>query len=64
MFETPGTFRRVTDHLGMAVQETPPPENPYAIKGWEVIGVEPDVEAKRAEAPEVAKKLAASKARR
>lgn len=62
--EHAGAFRRVTDHIGMGVQEAPPPENPYAIKGWEVIGVEPDVEATRAEAPEVAKKLAAAKTRR
>jgi len=60
--EHAGVFQRVTDHIGMGVQEVAPPENPYAIKGWEAIGIEPDVKAPRLEAPDVAKKLAASKA--
>ena len=59
--EHAGAFQRVTDHIGMGVQEVAPPQNPYAIKGWEVIGVEPDVQAARLEAPDVAKKLAASR---
>ena len=27
----------------MGIQETEPPSNPYPVKGWEVIGIEPDV---------------------
>ena len=56
-------FHRLTDHFGMGIQSVAPPDNPYAVKGWEVIGVEPDVKVPRAEAFETAKKLAASRAR-
>ena len=38
-----GAFHRIDDHFGMGIQETPPPDNPYPVKGWEVIGIEPDV---------------------
>lgn len=54
-----GVFRRLTNHFGIAIQETPPPDNPYPVKGWEVIGVEPDVKVSQADALEVATKLAA-----
>ena len=38
-----GAFHRINDHFGMGIQEGAPPDNPYAVKGWEVIGVEPDM---------------------
>jgi len=58
-----GAFRRITDHIGMGIQEESPAANPFPIKGWETIGVEPDVNVSRDEALETAKKLAASRAR-
>ena len=57
-----GAFRRIDDHFGMGIQETPAPDNPFPVKGWEVIGVEPDVKVPSAEALDAATKLAASKA--
>lgn len=54
-----GVFRRLSDHFGIAIQETPPPDNPYPVKGWEMIGVEPDVKVSQADALDVATKLAA-----
>ena len=59
-----GRFHRIDDHFGMGIQEVAPPDNPYLVKGWEVIGVEPDVKAPSAEAFETAKRLAESRARR
>jgi hypothetical protein len=47
----------------MGVQEAVPPDNPYPVKGWEVIGIEPDVKVSRTEAFEAAKKLVESRAR-
>lgn len=58
-----GAFHRIDDHFGIGIQETAPPENPYPIKGWEIIGVEPDVKVSSVEAFEAAKKLADSRAR-
>jgi hypothetical protein len=59
-----GGFHLLNDHFGMGIQEVAPPDNPYPVKGWEVIGVEPDVKVPRTEAFETAKKLAESGARR
>lgn len=59
-----GAFRRLDDHFGMGIQEAAPPENPYPVKGWEVIGIEPDVTVPRADALHVAITLAESRARR
>jgi hypothetical protein len=59
-----GGFHRLSDHFGMGIQDVAPPDNPYPVKGWEVIGVEPDVKAPRTEAFETAKRLAESRARR
>jgi hypothetical protein len=59
-----GGFHLLSDHFGMGIQEVAPPENPYPVKGWEVIGVEPDVKVQKTEAFETAKKLAESRARR
>jgi hypothetical protein len=56
-----GAFHRINDHFGMGIQEEAPPDNPYPVKGWEVIGVEPDVTAPRREALDVARKLAESR---
>ncbi len=53
-----GAFLRITDHFGMGIQEAPPPDNPYPVKGWEVIGIEPDVKVPRTEALEAARELA------
>jgi hypothetical protein len=58
-----GAFHRINDHFGMGVQEAVPPDNPYPVKGWEVIGIEPDVKVSRTEAFEAAKKLVESRAR-
>jgi C-terminal processing protease CtpA/Prc len=55
-----GTFHRIGDHFGMGIQETAPPANPYPVKGWEFVGVEPDVKVPSTEALEVAKRLAES----
>ena len=38
-----GAFHRINEHFGMGIQEVAPPDNPYPVKGWEVIGIEPDV---------------------
>jgi hypothetical protein len=59
-----GEFLRITDHFGMGIQATAPPANPYPVKGWEVIGVEPDVKVLSAEAFEAARKLAEPQPRR
>jgi hypothetical protein len=59
-----GAFRRINDHFGMGIQEAVPPDNPYPVKGWEVIGIEPDVKASRTEAFEAARKLVESRPRR
>ena len=58
-----GAFRRVNDHFGMGIQESARLDNPYPVKGWEVIGVEPDVKASRSDALRVARELAASRQR-
>ena len=59
-----GAFHRIDDHFGMGIQQTPPPDNPFPVKGWEVIGVEPDVKVAAASAFEAARSLAESRARR
>jgi uncharacterized protein (TIGR03435 family) len=41
----------------LGTQEAAPPDNPYPVKGWEVIGIEPDVTVSRTEAFEAARKL-------
>ena len=59
-----GAFHRIDEHFGMGIQETPPPDNPYPVKGWEVIGIEPDVLVPGADALDVARVLAESRVRR
>jgi hypothetical protein len=56
-----GAFHRIDDHFGIGIQETPPPDNPYPVKGWEVIGIEPDVLVPGADALDVARTLAESR---
>ena len=56
-----GRFYRLGDHFGIGIQATPPPPNPFRIKGWEVIGVEPDVKVSSADALDTATHLARSK---
>ncbi len=59
-----GVFQRIDDHFGMGIQQTAPPNNPFPVKGWEVIGVEPDVKVSRTDAFDAARKLAESQASR
>jgi hypothetical protein len=59
-----GAFHRIDDHFGIGIQETPPPANPYPVKGWERIGVEPDVAVPEGEALDLARALAESRAKR
>jgi C-terminal processing protease CtpA/Prc len=53
-----GAFVRISDHFGLGIQDAAPPDNPYPAKGWEVIGVEPDVKVSSTEALDTARKLA------
>jgi C-terminal processing protease CtpA/Prc len=53
-----GAFHRIDDHFGIGIQEAAPPDNPYSVKGWEVIGIEPDVRVSATEAFDAARKLA------
>ena len=59
-----GAFHRLDDHFGIGIQETPPPDNPYPVKGWEAIGIEPHVLVPGGEALDVARTLAESRASR
>jgi hypothetical protein len=58
-----GGFYRINDHFGMGIQDAALPANPYPVRGWEVIGIEPDVKVSRTEAFDAARKLAADRAR-
>jgi C-terminal processing protease CtpA/Prc len=58
-----GAFRRINDHFGMGIQEAAPLDNPYPVKGWEVIGVDPDLKVSRKEAFDAAKMFADHRAR-
>ena len=59
--EHSGGFYRINDHFGMGIQDAAPPRNPYPVKGWEIIGIEPDVKVSRSEALDAAKKFAESR---
>ncbi|HUB50775.1 MAG TPA: S41 family peptidase [Terracidiphilus sp.] len=50
-------FHRIDDHFGMGIQEYPI-TNPYGGQDWAVVGVEPDVQVKAADALATAEKLA------
>ena len=53
-----GAFHLLNDHFGMGIQQAAPPDNPYPVKGWEVIGIEPDVKVPGTEALAAATRLA------
>ena len=55
-----GVFHRIDDHFGMGIRETKP-VNPFSEADWEATGVDPDVQAKEADALEVAQRLALRK---
>jgi hypothetical protein len=59
--EHSGPFHRINDHFGIGIQEETLPDNPYPVKGWEVIGIEPDVKTARRDALDVARTLAESR---
>jgi C-terminal processing protease CtpA/Prc len=52
-----GVFHRIDDHFGMGISEVKV-VNPYSDKGWEGVGVEPDVKVKAADALETAMTMA------
>lgn len=58
-----GAFHQIDEDFGMGIQETEPPPNPYPVKGWEFIGIEPDVAVPAGDAFAVARALAESRAR-
>ena len=58
-----GAFRRINDHFGIGIQEASPADNPYPVKGWEIIGIEPDVKVSGDAAFEAARKLIEPRAR-
>lgn len=55
-----GVFHRIDEHFGMGIPEAKP-INPFSKTDWAVVGVEPDVKVKAAEALETAIKLAQTK---
>jgi C-terminal processing protease CtpA/Prc len=55
-----GVFHRIDEHFGMGIPETKP-INPFSKSDWAVVGVEPDVKVKAADALETAIKLAQTK---
>ena len=55
-----GIFHRIDEHFGMGIPEVKP-INPFSKSDWAVVGVEPDVKAKAADALETAIKLAQTK---
>jgi len=59
-----GVFQPIGEAFGIAIQEQAPPPSPFPVKGWEVIGVEPDVRVPADMALRTATKLAASPADR
>ena len=59
-----GRFYQLNDHFGIGIQATPPPDNPFPIKGWEGIGVEPDVKITNGDALDAARNLAVTATRR
>lgn len=51
-----GTFHRLDDHFGMGIRETRA-INPYSEPDWAVVGIEPDVKVKAADALKTAETL-------
>lgn len=58
-----GVFHRIDEHFGMGIPETKP-INPFSKRDWAVVGVEPDVKVKAADALETAIRLAETKLRK
>jgi C-terminal processing protease CtpA/Prc len=58
-----GVLHNLDDHFAVGIPEHRP-VNPFSDKDWAVIGVEPDVKVKAAEALATAEKLADTKVRR
>jgi retinol-binding protein 3 len=56
-----GAFRKISEDFGIAIQETPPPPSPFPVKGWEIIGVDPDVRIESGLALRTATRLATSR---
>jgi len=54
-----GAFHRVDEHFGIGVPETKI-TNPYGGPDWDVVGIEPDVKVKAADALDAAEKIAGS----
>ena len=59
--EHSGVFRGFSPHFGIAIQEEPPPPSPFAVKGWEIIGIEPHVRVPSGMALRTATRLASSR---
>jgi len=55
-----GVWHRIDDHFGMGITETKP-INPFSKSDWAVVGVEPDVKVRAADALKTAQKLALGK---
>jgi hypothetical protein len=58
-----GRFYGIDQYFGVAIQAAPPPKNPFPVKGWERIGIVPDVIVPSAESLDVARQLAVTKTR-
>ena len=52
-----GVFHRIDEHFGMGIPEAKP-INPFSKSDWAVVGVEPDMKVKAADALETAVKVA------
>lgn len=58
-----GALHNIDDHFAVGIPEYRP-LNPFSDKDWAVIGVEPDVKVKAADAPAAAEKLIAARRQR
>ena len=58
-----GRFFRINDHFGMGIQAMRAPKNPFPIKGWERIGIVPDVFVPSVDSLDEAMKLAVQRIR-
>jgi hypothetical protein len=55
-----GVFHRIDEHFGMGISEAKP-INPFSKNDWAVVGVEPDVKVKAADALRTAQEIALKK---
>lgn len=58
-----GVFHRIDEHFGMGIPEVKP-INPFSKSDWAVVGIDPDVKVKAADALETAIQLAETKLRK